>query len=221
LEEHFCRCEFYYYEQRCYLGTDHNRKDDIHLIRFLDSCQNANILRTLYNQEKYVPTCQYKFKRERIVATLKEHIASPAFVLMGGRPSVTSATHSNGTPATLATTRPASLGNGTGTARYQFSHSNGSGSGGNGGTQRSGNTGRSPRDHNVRAIEASTDSLLLDNDLSTEPSDNLIIAKLNGKCLSGCNKVYPPYECPNLVGDVEHQKKAFASLSGRRRFLPV
>jgi len=44
LEEHFRRCEFYYYEQRCYLGTDHNWQDDIHRIRFLDLCQNADIL---------------------------------------------------------------------------------------------------------------------------------------------------------------------------------
>jgi len=61
----------------------------------------------------------------------------------------------------------------------------------------------------------------LDDDLSTEPSDDLIVAKLNGDCLRGCNKVHPPYECPNLVGDVEHQKKTFTSLSGRRHFLPV
>jgi len=54
-----------------------------------------------------------------------------------------------------------------------------------------------------------------------EPSDDLIVAKLNGDCLGGCNKVHPPYKCSNLVGDVEHQKKTFASLSGRRRFLPV
>jgi len=114
---------------------------------------------------------------------------------------------SNGTTATLVTTRPAGAGAGTGTARYQFSRSNGNGSGGNGGAQRSGNTGCSPRDCNVRAIEASADSSLLDDDLSTEPSNNLIVAKLNGDCLGGCNKVHPPYECPNLVGDVEHQKK--------------
>jgi len=81
LEEHFPRCKFYYYEQRCYLSTDHSWKDDIHLIRFLDSSQNVDILRTLYNQEKHVPTWQYKFKCERIVATLKEYITSPAFVL--------------------------------------------------------------------------------------------------------------------------------------------
>jgi len=61
----------------------------------------------------------------------------------------------------------------------------------------------------------------LDDNLFTEHSDDLIVAKLNGDCLGGCNKVNPPYECPNLVGDVEHQKKTFASLSGRRRFLPV
>jgi len=61
----------------------------------------------------------------------------------------------------------------------------------------------------------------LDDDLSTEPSDNLIVAKLNGDCLGGCNKVHPPYKCPNLVGDVEHQKNTFASLSGPQHFLPV
>jgi len=221
LEEHFRRCEFYYYEQRCYLGTDHNWQDDIHRIRFLDSCQNADILRTLYNQEKHVPTCQYKFKREHIVATLKEYIASPAFVLMGGRPSVASATPGGRTAAPSTMTRPAGAGNGTGATRYRFSRSNGNGSGGNGGNQRSGNTGRSPRDCNVQTIEASTDSLLLDDDLSMEPSDDLIVAKLNGDCLGGCNTAHPPYECPNLVGDVEHQKKTFASLSGRRCFLPV
>jgi len=140
---------------------------------------------------------------------------------MGGRPSVTSSTQSNGTAVTSATTRPAGAGNGTGTTRYQFSRSTGNGSGGNGGAQLSGNTGCSPRDRNVRAIEASANSSLLDDDLSTEPSDDLIVAKLNGDCLGGCNKVHPPYECPNLVGDVEHKKKTFASLSGRRRYLPV
>ena len=140
---------------------------------------------------------------------------------MGGRPSVASATQGSRAAAPSATTRPASAGNGTGAARYRFSRSNGNGSCGNGGAQRSGNTGRSPRDRNVRAIEASTDSSLLDDDLSTEPSDDLIVAKLNGDCLGGCNTVHPPYECPNLVGDVEHQKKTFASLSGWRRFLPV
>jgi len=221
LDKHFRRCEFYYYEQCCYLGTDHNWQDDIHRICFLDLCQNADILCTLYNQEKHVPTCQYKFKRERIVATLKEYIASPAFVLMGGRPSVASATQGSRTTAPLATTRPASTGNGTGATRYRFSRSNGNGSGGNAGTQRSGTTGHSPRDRNVRAIEASPDSSLLDDDLSTEHSDDLIAAKLNGDCLGGCNTVHPPYECPNLVRDVEHQKKTFTSLSGRRRYLPV
>jgi len=158
LAEHFRRCKFYYYEQRCYLSTAHNWKDEIHLIHFLDSCQHANNLRTLYNQEKHVPTCQYKFKRERIVATLKECIASPSFVLMGGRPSVTSATQSNGTTATSATTCPTVTVTvtGTGTTQYQFSRSNGGS--GNGGIQRLGNTGCSPCDRNVRAIETSADS---------------------------------------------------------------
>jgi len=61
----------------------------------------------------------------------------------------------------------------------------------------------------------------LGDDLSVEPIKEMIVAKLNGECLGGCGKVHPPYECPNLVGNVEHQKKTFASLSSKRRFLPV
>jgi len=223
LDENFRCCKFYYYGQRCYLGTNHNWTDEIHLICFLDSCQNSSVLQTLHNQEKHVPACKYKFKRERVVATLKEYIASPSFVLMGGRPSGTLATRGNGTTTTTtsATTRPPGAGTSPSATCYRFGRSNGGGGGTGGGTQRSGTTGRSPRDRNVRAIEASSDSLLLDDDLSTEPSDDLIMVKLNGDCLGGCNKVHPPYECPNLVGNVEHQKKTFASLSGRRRYLPV
>jgi len=62
---------------------------------------------------------------------------------------------------------------------------------------------------------------LLDNDLSTEPPEDMIVAKLSGECLGGCGKVHPPYECPNLTGDVKQQKKTFASLSSKRRFLRV
>ena len=32
---------------------------------------------------------------------------------------------------------------------------------------------------------------------------------------------HPPYECPNIVGDVAQQKKVFASLSSKRRALPI
>jgi len=140
-------------------------------------------------------------------------MASPSFLLLGRRPTATTPTSS--TTVTSLTTRPAGS-----NTRYRFGRSNG-GTNGGCGTQRSGNTGHSPRDRNVRAIEASEDSSLLDDNLSTDPSKDVIVAKLNGECLGGCNKVHPPYECPNLVGDVEHQKKTFASLSGRRRFLPV
>ena len=191
LEEHFRRCEFYYYEQKCYLGTEHNWDDDIHRIRFLDSCQNANVLHTLYNQEKHVPTCRYKFKRERMVATLKEYITSPAFVLMGGRHSTTSATPGGRATAPSATTRPTSTSNGASATRYQFNRSNGTGSGGNGGTQRSGNTGKSPRDRNVRAVEASTVTPSFDDDSSLKATDEFIVAKLNGECLGGCNVDHP------------------------------
>jgi len=210
LEEHFRHCEFYYYSQQCHLSTNHNWTDEIHIIRFLDSCLHSNVLRMLYNQEKHVPALQYKFRRERFVVTLKEHMASPSFVLLGGRPPVTPAATSNGTGTTSAVAHP------SGTTRYRFSRHSGGG-----GTQRSGNTGCSPCNRNVRAIKASTESSLLDDDLFTKPPEDMLIVKLNGECLGGCGKVHPPYECPNLTGDVKHQKKTFASLSSKRRFLPV
>ena len=85
LEDHFHRCEFYYYHQYAYLNTDHNWNDENHIIRFLDSCQHAGILHTLYQQEKHVPGCKYKFTREHLITTLKEYKASPAFLLLGSR----------------------------------------------------------------------------------------------------------------------------------------
>jgi len=47
------------------------------------------------------------------------------------------------------------------------------------------------------------------------------VAKLNGECLGGCGVDHPPCECPNIVGDVAQQKKTFASLSSKRRSLPI
>jgi len=218
LDDHFRHCEFHYYGQQCYLGTSHNWMDAIHMIRFLDSCQNSNVLRTLYKQERAM---KYKFSRERIVATLKECMASPSFTLLGGRPTVASTTPSNrttpsnSTAVTSLTTRP------TGSAtHYRFSRSNG-GTNGGGGAQRSGNTGRSPRDGNVRALEAFTETPSFDDDSSIEPADDFIVATLNGECLGGCDVDHPPYECPNIVGDVAQQKKVFASLSSKRPSLPI
>jgi len=145
----------------------------------------------MYNQEWHVPAMQCKFSRERIVATLKEYMASPSFTLLGRCPTVTSTTPSNrttpnnNTAVTLLTT--CSTGSAT---RYRFSRSNG-GTNGGGGTQRSGNTGRSPRDRYVRALEASTETPSFDNDSSIEPTDDFIVAKLNGECLGGCNVDHP------------------------------
>jgi len=112
--------------------------DEIPIIHFLDWCLHSNVLCTLYNQEKHVPALQCKFTRERIVATLKEYMASPSFVLLSGHPPVTPAAMSNGAGTILAVARP------SGTTRYCFSRPSGGG-----GTQRSGNTGRSPRNCNV------------------------------------------------------------------------
>jgi len=116
---------------------------------------------------------------------------------------------------TSLTTRPAGS-----ATRYRFRSSNG-GTGGGGGTQCSGNTGGSPPDRNVCAIEASTETSLFDDDSSLELTDDFIVAKLNGECLGGCNKDHPPCECPNIVGDVEQQQKTFASLTSKRRSLAI
>jgi len=219
LDDHFCRSEFCYYGQQCYLNTSHNWTEPIHLIRFLDSCQDADILRTLCNQERHAPAMQCKFKRERIVAALKEYMTSPSFLLLGGRPKATTPTSS--TALTSLTTRPAGSTRPTAsTTRYRFSRSNGGTNGGSG-TQRCGNTGRSPCDRNVRAVEASTETPSFNDDSSLEPTDDFIVAKLNGECLGGCNVDHPPYECPSIVRDVAQQKKTFASLSSKRRSLPI
>ena len=55
-----------------------------------------------------------------------------------------------------------------------------------GGTTRSGNSGRSPRDRNVRSVEASSEPSLLDVDFCQPVSEDRIVAKLNGDCIMGC-----------------------------------
>jgi len=217
LDERHRRCLFCHLIQKCYLNTDHDWGKDIHIIRFLDSCESAAALRTMYNQEKQVPECHYKFTRERIAATIKEHINCPSFALMGCCTSAAVGSAAVGAGAVTGSCPTA------GATRYCFSRSGtgGTGAGTGNGTQRSGNTGRSPHDRQVHAIAASSVPSLLDYDSSTEPSEDMIVAKLNGKCLGGCGKVHPPCECPNLAGDPAHQKKTFASLSSKRWFLPV
>jgi len=221
LEHHFRRCEFYHYGQECYLGTNHNWEDPIHMIRFLNSCQNLGVLCTLCNQERHVPAMQCKFVRERIVAMLKECMASPSFALLGGRNAVVStatsnrSTPNNNTAVSSLITRPAAS-----HARCHFRSSSG-GTGGGSGAQSSGNTGRSPRDRNVQAIEASAETPSFDDASSLEPADDFIVAKLNGECLGGYNVDHPPCECPNVVGDVAQQKKTFASLSSKQLSLPI
>jgi len=221
LEDHFRRCEFYCYGQECYLGTRHTWDDPIHMIRFLNSCQNSGVLRTLCNQERHVPTMRHKFTHERIVATLKEYMASPSFALLGGRNTVGSTTANNRSAPTSSaavtslTTRPAGS-----NTRCRFRTSNG-GTGGGSGAPRSSNPGRSSRDRAVRALEATTETSSFDDDSSIEPTDDFVVAKLNGECLGGCGVDHPPCECPNVVGNVAQQKKTFASLSSKRHSLPI
>jgi len=160
-----------------------------------------------------------KFVRERIVAALKEHMASPSFTLLGGRKKIGSTpTTSRGAPTTAVTsltTRPAG-----GNARCRYRTSNG-GAGSGSGAPRSSNPGRSSRDRNVRALEAATEDASFDDDSSLEATDDFVVAKLNGECLGGCGVDHPPHECPNIVSDVAQQKKTFASLSSKRRSLPI
>jgi len=114
LDEHFRWCDYYYFIQKCYLNTEHNWGKDIHIICFLDSCEGAAVLRTLYNQEKHVPECHYKFTRESIAATIKECIDSQSFTLMGGRTSTAVVSAATGAGA-VTRSRPTS-----GATRYRF-----------------------------------------------------------------------------------------------------
>jgi len=219
LEDHFRRCEFYCCGQECCLGTRHDWDDPIHMTRFLNSCQNSGVLRTICNQECHVPTMRHKFMCERVVATLKEHMASPSFALLGGRILARSApTINRGAPAaavTSLTARPAGS-----NARCRCCTSNG-GAGTERGTPRSSNPGRSSRDRNVWALEATTETSSFDDDSSLEAADDFVVAKLNGECLGGCSVEHPPHECPNVVSDVAQQKKTFASLSSKLCSLPI
>jgi len=63
--------------------------------------------------------------------------------------------------------------------------------------------------------------LSFDDDSSLEPTEDFVVAKLNGECLGGCSVDQPPHECPIVVGDIAQQKKTFASLGSKRRSLPV
>ena len=141
LEDHFRRCEFCHCGQECHLGANHDWEDSIHMIRFLNSCQNSGVLRTVCNQERHVPAMQHKFLSERIVAALKEHMASPSFALLGGRHAAVSAAPgnrsapTNSTAVASLTTHPAGS-----NARHRFRSSSG-GTGGGSGTQHSGNAG--------------------------------------------------------------------------------
>ena len=204
LDEHFRRCDFHYYHQQAYLHTIHNWDDDIHLIRFLDSCQYAAILRTLYQQEKHVPGCKYKFTRGRIVTTLKEYMASPSFTLLGGKHEH-SATSKVPTVPSVSTPR---------TSSGRFAKSDG-------GTARSGTTGRSPRDRNIRYVEAISEPSLLDGDFCQPVTDDRLLAKLISNCIMGCGVNHDAYKCPLLKGDEESQKKTFTNVAQSRRAFAV
>jgi len=174
------------------------------MIRFLNSCQNSGVLCTLHNQERHVPTMQCKFMRERIVAALKEHVASPSFTLLGGRNMIGStAANSRNAPTnnaavTSLTTRPA----GSNTwCRFRAS------SGGTGGGSGAPRSSRSSRDRNVRALEAATETSSFDDDSSTEPTDDFIVAKLNGECLGGCGVDHPPANVPTLLAMLHNRRK--------------
>jgi hypothetical protein len=211
LETHFRQAEFYYRIQHAYVGTLHDWGNAFYLIRFINSCNFADYLRTIFQQERHVPECQYKFNRERIVSTLREYLNSPQFKLLGGQRHAGTAVVTPVVPHTTGRT-----------SRYRFMQSSNGGSA----TRRSGdNSGtRTPRsgDRQVRALD------LLDADQSQDDGDEtadsdvetLHVHALSGGCLA-CTGHHDPYCCPLIKGGVEEQKKVFANLSARRKAVQI
>ena len=151
-----------------------------------------------------MPACKYKFTRGRIVTTLKEYKASPSFLLFGGRRESTS---TSTVPVATSASAPR-------TSSGRFAKTDG-------GTTRSGHSGRSPRDRNVRYVEATSEPSLLDGDFCQPISEDRLVAKLIGDCIMGCGVNHDAYKCPLLKGDEESQKKTFSSVGQRRRTFAV
>ena len=181
------------------MGTKHDWTQAIHVIRFIDTCKYSAYLRTMYDQERHVHACQYKFTRERLITTFNEYLALPAFALLQGR-----------TRAPAAAARPAGPTRAS-DGRYRSNDS----------TRRSSGTQRSPRsgDRNDRSLEeesvddgsdpGDTDQLTDDDDSS------LVMHAMTAKCIL-CDQTHEPYCCPCVVGDVDAQRKVFANPWQRR-----
>ena len=90
-----------------------------------------------------------------------------------------------------------------------------------GGTTRSGTTGRSPRDRNIRSVEASSEPSLLDGEFCQPVTVDRIVANLNRDCIMCCGVDHDAYCCPLLKCDVESQKKTFSSVGQRPRAYAV
>jgi hypothetical protein len=220
LEIHHRQAEFYYRIQYAYMGTVHDWKNGIHLIRFINSCNNSDFLRTMFEQQRYVKACQYKFTRERIVSTLREWLSGPQFQLLGGRQRAAT------TPAAAPVTNPHAVSN----SRYKFTRGY---KGGSGATKKSGdqgNSARSPKsgDKQVRQLkDLLDDDQTIDDDSSDDDTADtltvrevLMVNALTNGCLV-CSGQHDPYCCPVLKGGVDEQKKVFANLSARRKSVPV
>jgi hypothetical protein len=203
LEDHFRQAEYHYRIQTAFMNTSHDWTHPVHVIRFLDSCKYSAYLRTMYDQERHVPACAYKFTRERLVTTLKEYLELPAFRLLHGRASATStATTSHARAST--TTRTAD-------GRFRSSSNN---------TRRSGDSRRTPRsgDRHVRALTEDNDDDTLSDagtaDSQDDVDEDLSLHALTSPCIV-CGTVHEPYCCPALNGNAEAQKTVFAKLSRR------
>ena len=56
LDEHFCRCEFYYYGQRCYLNTNHNWVDEfISFVFWIRICIPMSLARSTIKRSMSQP----------------------------------------------------------------------------------------------------------------------------------------------------------------------
>ena len=181
------------------MGTKHDWTQAIHVIRFIDTCKYSAYLRTMYDQERHVHVCQYKFTRERLVTTFNEYLALPAFALLQGR-----------TRAPTAAARPTGPTRAS-DGRYRSNDS----------TRRSSGTQRSPRsgDRNVRSLEEeSVNDGSADGDadqLTDDDDSSLVMHAMTAKCIL-CDQTHEPYCCPCVVGDVAAQRKVFANLRQRR-----
>ena len=207
LEEHFRQCQFHYRIQKAFSGTEHDWGNEVTMTRFLESCVYGAYLRTMWQQERHVPSLQYKYRVDRLVATFKEHLASDTFRILNPRAA-------RPVESSALATRPTDAGR----SRYRFASKSGTAA-----TRRSGKSGDASGGptKTVHAIDASVVDELTDDEHCDDASrsstvDLLDVQAMTFACLL-CGEQHDPYKCGLLKGDAEAQRKVFANLREKRR----